>query len=109
MAYIHDRHIIHRDLKPDNILLQRDEAKCLDVKIVDFGLSALVNIAQGKSATEKAGTLVYMAPELSNRAGSYSKKVDIWACGIIMYKLLTGVDHPLYVKGDTQEDYYEKL
>jgi len=37
-----------------------------------------------------------MAPELSNRTGNYSKKVDIWACGIIMYKLLAGGDHPLY-------------
>jgi serine/threonine protein kinase len=80
------------------------------VKIVDFGLSALVNIAQGKSATEKAGTLVYMAPELSNKtAKTFNNKVDIWACGIIMYKLLTGGDHPLYQKGDTQEIYYDKL
>ena len=43
--YIHERHVIHRDLKPDNILLSRDEKYCLDVKIVDFGLSAVFNIA----------------------------------------------------------------
>jgi serine/threonine protein kinase len=43
--YIHERHVIHRDLKPDNILLSRDEKNCLDVKIVDFGLSAVFNIA----------------------------------------------------------------
>ena len=45
VQYIHERNIIHRDLKPDNILLQRDESNCLDVKIVDFGLSAVFNIA----------------------------------------------------------------
>jgi serine/threonine protein kinase len=89
-------------------LLQRDEKNCLDVKIVDFGLSAVFSIATGKGATEKAGTLTYMAPEqVSN--GNYSKKVDLWACGIIMWKLLTGGDHPLFTKGDSQQSFFEKL
>ena len=49
-----------------------------------------------------------MAPEqVAN--GNYSKKVDLWACGIIMWKLLTGGDHPLYSKGDSQQYFFEKL
>ena len=36
--YIHEKDYIHRDLKPENILLVQKES--LDVKIVDFGLSA---------------------------------------------------------------------
>jgi len=37
--YIHERDYIHRDLKPENILLSH--RKSLDIKIVDFGLSAV--------------------------------------------------------------------
>lgn len=43
LNYIHERGIIHRDIKPENILLQRNEPTCYDVKIVDFGLSAIFN------------------------------------------------------------------
>jgi serine/threonine protein kinase len=41
VAYIHELSIIHRDLKPENILLQNNSQDCVDVKIVDFGLSAI--------------------------------------------------------------------
>ena len=61
VAYVHARNIIHRDLKPENILLATDEENCFDVKIVDFGLSAEFNLKQRE--IDKAGTLVYMAPE----------------------------------------------
>ena len=63
VAYIHDRSIIHRDIKPENILLVDDTETCTNVKIVDFGLSAEFNLRLGKDATQKAGTLIYMAPE----------------------------------------------
>ena len=61
MDYIHSKNIIHRDLKPENILLAEDSLDCTDIKIVDFGLSAVVSLLGGKS--EKAGTLIYMSPE----------------------------------------------
>ena len=61
VAYFHGRDIIHRDLKPENILLAHEDQNCFDVKIVDFGLSAEFNLKYRE--TDKAGTLVYMAPE----------------------------------------------
>jgi serine/threonine protein kinase len=84
VAYIHDRSIIHRDIKPENILLTDLSDACSDVKIVDFGLSAEFNLRLGKDAKEKAGTLIYMAPEQIT-LNNYSKKVDVWPCGIIMF------------------------
>jgi len=108
VAYIHEKSIIHRDLKPENILLESDKADCTDVKIVDFGLSAVFNLRQGKAATEKAGTLLYMAPEQVTKS-NYAKKVDMWACGIIMYQLLTKGQHPCYSKGEGCEAYIRKL
>lgn len=86
VAYVHARDIVHRDLKPENILLQKEREDCFEVKIVDFGLSAEQNWR--KDTKERAGTPLYMAPEQVIGKG-YSKKIDLWACGIIAYQLLT--------------------
>ena len=103
VVYVHNRDIVHRDLKPENILLQNERDDCFEVKIVDFGLSAETNWRKGSNT--RAGTPLYMAPEQVIGKG-YSKKVDIWACGIIAYQLLTCGQHPCYEPG---EDYYKKL
>lgn len=63
VQYIHNLSIIHRDLKPENILLQTKDENCCDVKIVDFGLSAVFYLDRSKNDNLKAGTLAYMAPE----------------------------------------------
>lgn len=47
-----------------------------------------------------------MAPEQVTKK-NYSKKVDLWACGIIMYQLLACGQHPCYEKGEL--DYTKKL
>lgn len=59
--YIHDRDYIHRDLKPENILLSGRNS--LDIRIVDFGLSAMHKVLNFEQIDEKIGTLIYMAPE----------------------------------------------
>ena len=92
VAYVHARDIIHRDLKPANILLTNAREDCSTVKIVDFGLSAEQNWRLQHS--ERAGTPIYMAPEQATKKG-YSKKVDLWACGIMAFMLLTCGQHPL--------------
>lgn len=68
LSYIHERGFMHRDLKPENILLCENpsHSSCLDLKIVDFGLSiehkgGSVNLHQ--QIDDKVGTLIYMAPE----------------------------------------------
>jgi len=82
VEYVHACDIVHRDLKPENILLKTSEQDCFEVKIVDFGLSAEQTFR--KDTKERAGTPIYMAPEQVIGKG-YSKKIDIWACGIIAY------------------------
>ena len=47
-----------------------------------------------------------MAPEQVTKKG-YSKKIDIWSCGIIQYQLLTAGEHPCYEKGE--KGYLKKL
>lgn len=108
MSYIHQRGIVHRDLKLDNLLVDNEE-DLKSLKLADFGLSGKLDQgAQGShSLFSNCGTLVYMSPEiLRNRP--YSKPVDIWSSGIIMYALLTG-KHPLYDPKDTKETLLQKI
>ena len=86
---------MHRDLKPENIMLtqgvgaETEDSVCTSVKIIDFGISAEIkgHGATGSLVSERAGTLLYMAPEQLTKV-SHSKKVDLWACGVLMYQLL---------------------
>jgi calcium/calmodulin-dependent protein kinase I len=49
-----------------------------------------------------------MAPEVALKK-EYSRSVDIWSIGIIMYMLLTGGSHPIYASRDNPETYKQKL
>lgn len=89
IKYLHDRNITHRDLKPDNILLESSEEETL-IKISDFGLSKLV---QNNSVLRTlCGTPLYVAPEvlLTQGRGEYTKKVDIWSLGVVLFTCLSG-------------------
>lgn len=62
ISYCHQRNVTHRDLKPENILLVDKNSKTLEIKVIDFGSSVLL---QPKSfMTEKFGTVYYVAPEV---------------------------------------------
>lgn len=89
IEFIHSHNIVHRDMKPENILL--DDS--LNVKITDFGFAR--HLPVGGKLMELCGTPGYLAPEtlkcnMFDNAPGYSKEVDIWACGVIMFTLLVG-------------------
>ena len=53
---------------------------------------------------------MYMAPEVITKRRQITKSVDIWAVGIIMYEVLTGGGHPIWVDGkDTTTSFEKKL
>lgn len=81
VSYMHQNSIVHRDLKFENILMDGDV-----VKIADFGFSRVLN--HEEKMTKSKGTIFYIAPEVLN--GSYTEKCDVWACGVILYMLLSG-------------------
>ena len=51
---------------------------------------------------------MFMAPELFNSA-IYSKEIDLWSCGIILYMINFNGKHPFIAKSDTLTDLKKKL
>ena len=87
ISYAHQNSIIHRDLKPSNILVTQDGSP----RIVDFGVARrLDNKSRTLTVSDTGhgpGTLAYMAPE-QIQGKRADQRTDIYALGIIAYKLL---------------------
>ena len=91
MKRIHSLGIIHRDLKLENILLDKNNS----VKVSDFGLCTFIkNDDETISRTQMAGTLKYMAPELLQERKDYNEKVDVYAFGVVVFKILSKGEYP---------------
>src|SRR5258708_9645979 len=101
----HAKGIVHRDLKPENIYLTQREDGQLRAKILDFGIAKLVEGAQ-TSATQAAGTPLYMAPEQTDKMGHVSPVTDVWALGLVAYRMLVGGS---YWQGDSLQQLYRQI
>lgn len=84
LKYCHDMSVVHRDLKPENVLLDNDYI----VKLVDFGFSRFFDDDKGLMTT-RLGTPGYVAPEIL-KAKKYTKSVDIFTMGVILFSLYSG-------------------
>jgi len=87
IAHIHKIGIVHRDLKPENLLyLNKDPDS--PIKITDFGL-AKFRPNNSVDMHTACGTPGYVAPEVLKNE-NYTKAVDLWSLGVILYILLCG-------------------
>eukprot|EP00873_Tetraselmis_striata_P017862 jgi/Tetstr1/438126/TSEL_002852.t1 len=85
LRQLHSLNLVHCDIKPENLLFAR--LKSLeDLKVTDFGLSQSTNADTDYSVM---GSPYYVAPEVLTRQ-LYSPSCDVWATGILVYKMLCG-------------------
>jgi calcium-dependent protein kinase len=96
--------IAHRDIKPENFLFEKKGDDCLDIKMIDFGLSKVLNnqvkvdpndknskrnrMIEMGTMSSKAGTPAYVSPEVI--AGNYNLDCDMWAAGCVLYVMIAG-------------------
>ncbi|MET7850860.1 serine/threonine-protein kinase [Streptomyces avermitilis] len=94
LATAHAKNVVHRDLKPSNLILTGRDT----VKVLDFGLAALLEGGRGPVAADRTpltasgvfvGTAAYAAPE-QIRGGPVDLRADLYALGCLLYELTVG-------------------
>jgi serine/threonine-protein kinase len=91
LAAAHATGIIHRDIKPANLTLCPREEQGELLKILDFGVSKIIDESQGLTRTQTAlGSPLYMSPEQMRSARAADARADQWSLGAVIYRMLTG-------------------
>ncbi|KAF8897307.1 kinase-like domain-containing protein [Infundibulicybe gibba] len=98
LEHLHKYNIVYRDLKPENILLDATG----HVALCDFGLSK-ADLRPDELTTTFCGTTEYLAPEILLDEQGYSKIVDFWSLGVLLFEMCCGWS-PFYAE-DTQQMY----
>jgi serine/threonine protein kinase len=97
LAHAHERGVVHRDLKTGNVMITPEGR----AKVLDFGLAKRLpaeDLSEQPTRSEDSltqagqvvGTLHYLAPEVL-RGQPADARTDIWALGVLLYELVTGV------------------
>lgn len=85
LEYAH-QYTIHRDIKPENIMVGMDGS----IKLMDFGISKLMDNNRLTGASIVMGTPFYMSPEQVRNSRDVDARSDIYSVGVVLYEILTG-------------------
>jgi len=96
---MHGKAVCHRDIKLDNIIFD-EETLC--VKIIDFGFA----LNSKEPLKVFCGTPSYMSPEIVGKRDYSGQAADIWAVGVVLYVLLTGM---LPFRADDEKILFKKI
>ena len=103
VSAIHNANLIHRDLKPANIYLLKNGT----IKILDFGLSKLIDFTSLTNTGDILGTPLYMSPEQLSDSKNIDYRSDYYALGVILFKLLS--NQSPYGNVSSREELYYKI
>ncbi|KAL7520944.1 hypothetical protein ACHAWX_005637 [Stephanocyclus meneghinianus] len=124
LDFLHGIGVVHNDVKPENLMLSTTETRDGVIQLVDFGCAhvegeddddddhdgAWNEGARGRGAGAPGGfTPAYSSPEAFERRGEARclPPVDMWALGVIVYIMLTGV-HPFDLRGTATDEEIER-
>ncbi|MBI5517102.1 MAG: serine/threonine protein kinase [Deltaproteobacteria bacterium] len=110
LGHLHRLGIVHRDIKPGNILVQvegpdspRDadgwlRAEVVRAVVIDFGIAA--DAAKGSHGEGVTGTPGYIAPEVARGLDLLTPAIDVYALGVVVFEMLTGINPYLEGQAD---------
>jgi len=92
LAYAHSKSIFHRDIKPTNIYLQQDKFDECKVKLIDFGIAAIMaednsQEAQGRTIV---GTPLYMSPD-QVKGEEYHPTSEVYTVCCVLFETIIGI------------------
>jgi eukaryotic-like serine/threonine-protein kinase len=97
LAAAHSSGVVHRDLKPENLFCTKTADGGELIKVLDFGISRMEPLGASYSPTPMThpssllGTPLYMSPEQLRDPASVDARSDLWAIGVVLFELLTGL------------------
>jgi len=110
LAVAHDAGIVHRDLKPSNLFLATRGKGRPRVKVLDFGVSKVMQAGQPDPSITSTKALLgsprYMSPEQVRSSKAVDKRSDVWAMGVILWEILSGRKA---FDGETLGDVFAKI